>query len=71
MARGLGTALGLALTGLVYGLAPTPQGGYQVEMMLLAAVSAAAVALAAARRARPTSGRVSKSRTVRTGTGGG
>ena len=71
MARGLGTALGLAITGLVYGLAPMPRGGFRVEMVLLAAISAAAVMLAAARRARPTSGRVSKSRTARTGTGRG
>jgi EmrB/QacA subfamily drug resistance transporter len=54
MARGLGTALGLALTGLVYSLAPTPRDGFQVEMMLLAAVSAAALLLAAARRNAPT-----------------
>ena len=53
MARGLGTALGLALTGLVYGLAPTPRDGFQVEMVLLAAISAAALVLAAARRERP------------------
>ena len=53
MARGLGTALGLALTGLVYGLAPTPRDGFQVEMVLLAAISAAALVLAAARRGRP------------------
>ena len=53
MARGLGTALGLALTGLVYGLAPTPRDGFQVEMVLLAAVSAAALMLAAAQRERP------------------
>ena len=50
MARGLGTTLGLALSGLVYGLAPTPRNGFQVEMVLLAAVSAAALMLAAARR---------------------
>jgi EmrB/QacA subfamily drug resistance transporter len=50
MARGLGTAGGLALTGLVYSLAPTPGDGFRVEMMLLAAVSAAAFLLAAARR---------------------
>jgi EmrB/QacA subfamily drug resistance transporter len=53
MARGLGTALGLALAGLVYGLAPTPRDGFQVEMVLLAAVSAAALMLAAAGRERP------------------
>jgi EmrB/QacA subfamily drug resistance transporter len=53
MARGLGTAVGLALSGLVYDLAPTPRGGFQVQMELLAAVSAAALVLAAARRERP------------------
>lgn len=68
-ARGLGTALGLALTGLVYGLAPTPQGGFQVEMVLLATVSAVAVALAAARRGHPPSERASQPRIVRPATG--
>ena len=52
MTRGLGTALGLAPTGLVYGLAPTPRDGFKVEMVLLAAISAVALVLAAARRNR-------------------
>ncbi len=48
-ARGMGTALGLALTGLVYDLATTPQDGLRFAMILLAAAAAAAAVVAASR----------------------
>ena len=43
MTRGMGTALGLALTGLVYGLVSSPGQGLRASMAFLAAVSVAAV----------------------------
>jgi MFS family permease len=52
MTRGMGTSLGLALTGLVYGLAATPGQGLRSSITFLAAVAAVAVLLAASRGRR-------------------
>jgi EmrB/QacA subfamily drug resistance transporter len=49
MTRGMGTALGLALTGMVYGLVASPEKGLSFSMTFLAVVAAAAVAAAALR----------------------
>lgn len=49
MTRGMGTALGLALTGMVYGLVSSPEQGLRSSMAFLAAVAVAAVAIAALR----------------------
>ncbi|HEY3940874.1 MAG TPA: DHA2 family efflux MFS transporter permease subunit [Acidimicrobiales bacterium] len=46
MARGMGTALGLVLTGLVYALAASPRGGLRSSLIFLAAVAGAAGAIA-------------------------
>jgi len=42
MTRGMGTALGLAVTGLLYGLASGPTAGFQLSSLLLAGVAGAA-----------------------------
>jgi EmrB/QacA subfamily drug resistance transporter len=52
MTRGIGTALGLALTGLVYGLVASPQQGLRFSLIFLATVSVAAVLVAALRGGR-------------------
>jgi EmrB/QacA subfamily drug resistance transporter len=52
MTRGMGTALGLALTGMVYGLVAAPEQGLRVSMAFLAAVATAAVAVTAVRGGR-------------------
>jgi EmrB/QacA subfamily drug resistance transporter len=52
MTRGMGTALGLALTGMVYGLVASPGEGLRSSMTFLAAVSVAAVVVAALRGGR-------------------
>ncbi len=52
MTRGMGTALGLALTGMVYGLVVSPVGGLDISMMFLATVSALAVVFATLRGGR-------------------
>jgi EmrB/QacA subfamily drug resistance transporter len=49
MTRGMGTALGLALTGLIYGLAATPPDGLRFAMVFLASASVAAAIVAASR----------------------
>jgi EmrB/QacA subfamily drug resistance transporter len=43
MARGMGTALGLALTGMVFGLVASPRLGLESSLAFLAAVAAATV----------------------------
>lgn len=55
MTRGMGTALGLALTGLVYGLAAAPGPGFRASAAFLAVAAAGAVAVVAVRgpRAHP------------------
>jgi hypothetical protein len=45
----MGTALGLALTGLVYDFAASPREGFLFATVFLASVSAAAVVVAASR----------------------
>jgi EmrB/QacA subfamily drug resistance transporter len=50
MTRGMGTALGLALTGLVYGLAASPAGGFHATVVVLGAIAGLAALVAAARR---------------------
>ena len=55
MTRGMGTALGLAVTGLVYGLAVLPMAGFHQSTLLLAGIAAAA-ALIASTRANGSSG---------------
>jgi EmrB/QacA subfamily drug resistance transporter len=52
MTRGMGTALGLALTGLVYGLVSSPGLGLRFSMAFLAMVAAAAVLVTALRGGR-------------------
>jgi hypothetical protein len=49
MTRGMGTALGLAVTGLVYGLAVLPAAGFQHSSVLLAGVAVAAALVASLR----------------------
>jgi EmrB/QacA subfamily drug resistance transporter len=49
MTRGMGTSLGLALTGLIYGLAATPRDGLRSAMIFLASASVAAAIVAASR----------------------
>jgi hypothetical protein len=56
MTRGMGTALGLALTGLVYGLVSSPGQGLRVSMAFLATVSLAAVVVTALRGGRGVTG---------------
>ena len=56
MTRGMGTALGLALTGMVFGLAASPAGGFESALLFLAAVSAAAVLIASLRGGRRLAG---------------
>ena len=51
MTRGMGTALGLALTGLVYGLAASPSEGFRSSAGFLAVIAGLAVVVAAARSA--------------------
>jgi len=62
MTRGMGTALGLALTGMVYGLAASPGTGLSISMAFLAAVATVAVLLAALRGSRGSGGATSASR---------
>jgi MFS family permease len=52
MTRGLGTALGLALTGMVYGLVASPGEGLKAALVFLAVVSFASVMVAGMRRGR-------------------
>jgi EmrB/QacA subfamily drug resistance transporter len=52
MTRGMGTALGLALTGLVYGLVSSPGQGLRLSMAFLATVSVASVLVTALRGGR-------------------
>lgn len=55
MARGMGTALGLALTGMVFGLVAPPAAGLESALAFLAAVAAVAVGVTMLRgRARLT-----------------
>ena len=49
MTRGMGTSLGLAFTGLIYGLAATPQDGLRFAMIFLASASVVAGVVAATR----------------------
>ncbi len=49
MTRGMGTSLGLALTGLIYGLATTPQDGLRFAMIFLASAALIAAVVAASR----------------------
>jgi EmrB/QacA subfamily drug resistance transporter len=51
MTRGMGTALGLALTGMVYGLAATATGGLDLAAAFLATVAGLAVLIASLRGA--------------------
>jgi EmrB/QacA subfamily drug resistance transporter len=54
MTRGMGTALGLALTGMVFGLVASPVRGLDVSMVFLATAAALAVAFATLRGGRRT-----------------
>jgi hypothetical protein len=45
----MGTSLGLALTGLIYGLATTPQDGLRFAMIFLASAALIAAVVAASR----------------------
>jgi len=49
MTRGMGTALGLALTGMVFGLVASPVRGLDISMVFLATVAALAVVFATLR----------------------
>ena len=51
MTRGMGTALGLAVTGLVYGLAVAPIAGFQHSSLMLAGIAVAAALIACLRPA--------------------
>ena len=59
MTRGMGTALGLAVTGLVYGLAVAPIAGFQHSSLMLAGIAVAAALIACL---RPASRRVIQGR---------